>query len=76
VDLTAPLPDPDVVWPESLANVPVAEAVTGLWLDEGEALRLLWEATNYSPYHMPVVGDGDERYRIILQLPGVSWIEP
>jgi hypothetical protein len=75
-DSAAPLPEPDVAWPESLADVPVAEAVTGLWLEEGEALRVLWEATNRNPYHMPVVGNGDERYRIILQLPGLSWIEP
>lgn len=75
-DTVTPLLEPDLGWPESLANVPVAEAVTGLWLDEGEALRLLWEAANHSLYHMPVVGDGDKRYRIILQLPGVSWIEP
>ena len=75
-DLTAPLPDPDVAWPESLAVVPVAETVSGLWLDEGEALRDLWEATNLNPYHMPVVADGDKRYRIVLQLTGVCWIEP
>jgi hypothetical protein len=68
--------EPAVAWPETLAHVPVGEAVTGLWLDEGEALSLLWEATNRSPYHMPVVEDGDSRYRIILQVPGVSWLEP
>jgi hypothetical protein len=58
-------------------GTPVSEAVTGLWLDEREALSLLWEATNRSPYHMPVVEDGNGRYRIIiLQVPGVSWLEP
>jgi hypothetical protein len=75
-ETVTPLSEPDLVWPESLANVPVAEAITGLWLDDGEALRHLWEATNRNPYHMPVVEDGDARFRIILQVPGVSWIEP
>jgi hypothetical protein len=68
--------EPVVAWPPTLAHVPVSEAVTAFWLDEGEALSLLWEATNRSPYHMPVVEDGDGRYRIILQVPGVSWLEP
>lgn len=76
VDLAAPLPEPDVAWPESLANVPVTEAITGLWLDEGETLRLLWEATNRNPYYIPIVEDGDGHYRIILQIPALSWIEP
>ena len=75
-DTATPLPEPDVAWPESLANVPVAEAIVGLWVEEGGTLRLLWEAANQNPYHMPVVEDGDARFRIILQVPGVSWIEP
>jgi HSP20 family molecular chaperone IbpA len=55
---------------------PGSEVVTGLWFNEREALSLLREVTNRSPYHMSVVEDGDGRYRIILQVPGVSWLEP
>lgn len=68
--------EPDLAWPQTLAHIPVAEILDGFWLDESEALQLLWEATNANLHHMPVVADGDDRYRIILQIPGVSWIGP
>lgn len=73
---TVPPPEPDVPWPERLTHIPIGVAITGFWLDDADALQDLWEATNRSPYRMPVVGDEDGRYRIILQVPGVSWIEP
>jgi len=76
VDTVTLLPEPDAAWPESLAHVPVGEAINGLWLDEGETLGLLWEATNRNLFHMSVVDDGDGCYRLILQVPGVSWIAP
>lgn len=75
-DTSVSLPEPDLTWPETIADVPLGEAINGLWLDDEEALQLLWEAANRNPYHMPVVADGDARFRIILQVPGVSWIEP
>lgn len=71
-----PLPGPDLIWPETLSHAPVNEAIDGFWLDEGEALQALWEATNRNLHHMPVIEHGGNRYRIILQVPGVSWIEP
>ena len=75
-DTSLSWPEPDLTWPETLARVPLGEAISGIWLDDDEGLQLLWEATNYDPYHMPVVADGDTRFRIILQVPGVSWIKP
>lgn len=45
--------------------------------DEMQTLRILWDAANLNPsYHMPLVQDGDRLYRVILQVPGVSWSEP
>jgi len=69
------LPEPEVAWPRTLSHIPVGDAVNGLWIEEGD-LTPLWEAANQSPYHMPVVEDNNGRYRVILQVPGVSWIEP
>jgi hypothetical protein len=74
-DTGVPLPEPDVAWPQALSHIPVGDAINGLWL-EGEDLVPLWQAANQSPYQMPVVEDGNGRYRVILQVPGVSWIEP
>jgi len=39
-------------------------------------VQLFWDATNRNPYFIRVVEGEDGRYRIILQAPGVSWIEP
>jgi hypothetical protein len=69
------LPESEVAWPLTLFHIPVGDAINGLWI-EGEDLIPLWEAANQSPYHMPVVEDKNGRYRVILQVPGVSWIEP
>jgi hypothetical protein len=74
-DTGVPLPEPEVAWPRTLSHIPVGDAINGLWI-EGEDLIPLWEAANQSPYHMPVVEDKNRRYRVILQVPGVSWIEP
>jgi len=74
-DTGVPLPEPDVAWPQTLSHIPVGDAINGLWLEE-EDLAPLWEAANQSPYHMPVVEDDNGRYRVILQVPDVSWIKP
>ena len=74
-DTSISLSEPDLTWPGTLARVPLDEAISGIWIDD-EGLQLLWEATNRASYHMPVVADRDARFRIILQVPGVSWIEP
>ena len=71
-----PLPAPDVAWPAALAHLPVSEAIAGTWLEDGDGLQSLWQAANRSPYYMPVVAGDDGRYRIILQVPGASWMEP
>ncbi len=74
-DTGVPLPEPEVAWPRTLSHIPVGDAISGLWI-EGEDLLPLWEAANQNPYHMPVVEDNNDRYRVILQVPGVSWLEP
>jgi hypothetical protein len=56
--------------------MPVGETIEGYWLDDEVTLRVLWQAVNHNPYRMPVVGSEGDRYRLILQIPGVSWIEP
>jgi hypothetical protein len=75
-ELVAPRPEPELTWRETQIHLPITRALSGFWLEEGETLRVLWEAANHDPYHMPIVEDGDSLYRLILQIPGASWIEP
>ena len=75
-NVTGTRPAAALTWEETQAEGPATRILSGFWLEGSETLRLLWEAANEDPYHMPVVEDGDNLYRIILQVPGVSWIEP
>jgi hypothetical protein len=75
-DLAGPQLAAALTWEETQASFPVSRVLSGIWLEDGPALRLLWDAANRDPYRMPVVEDGDNLYRLILQVPGASWIEP
>lgn len=75
-DLVGPRPAAELRWEEMQVQGPATQILSGFWLEQGETLQMLWEAANQDPYHMPLVEDGDQLYRIILQVPGVSWIEP
>jgi hypothetical protein len=61
-------------WPEEL-GIPPAEAIQGIWI-EGEPLAEIWRAARTNLYHMPAVVDESGAYRLIVQVPGVSWVEP
>lgn len=75
-DLVGPRPAADLTWEEMQAQGPATQILSGFWLEQGETLQMLWDAANQNPYYMPLVEDGDRLFRIILQVPGVSWIEP
>lgn len=75
-DLAGPRPAAAFTWEETQASFPVSRVLSGIWLEDDQTLRLLWEAANRDPYHMPVVEAGDNLYRLILQVPGASWFEP
>jgi hypothetical protein len=68
-----PAPEADQ-WSAASLGLPLSEAVAGVWV-EGEALKLAWNVVNANPWGM-VVQDGDAYYRISLQIPGVSQMEP
>jgi hypothetical protein len=75
-ELAAPQLAAALTWEETQASFPVSHVLSGIWLEDGRTLQLLWDAANRDPYRMPLVEDGDQLYRLILQVPGVSWIEP
>jgi hypothetical protein len=75
-NLVGPRPPVALTWEETRSRLPVSHVLSGIWLEDGQTLRLLWDAANHDPYRMAVVDDGDNLYRLILQVPGVSWIEP
>ena len=63
-----------VEWPAEL-GIPPAEAIQGVWI-EGEPLAEIWRAARANVYHLPAVVDHNGAYRLVVQVPGVSWIEP
>lgn len=64
----------EMEWPEEL-GIPLAEAIQGVWI-EGEPLAEIWRAAWANVFHMPPVVDESGAYRLIVQVPGVSWVEP
>jgi hypothetical protein len=46
-------------WEETQSRLPVSHVLSGIWLEDSQTLRLLWDAVNRDPYRMPVVEDGD-----------------
>ena len=75
-ELVGPRSAADLTWEEMQTQGPATQVLSGFWLEQGETLQMLWDAANQDPYYMPLVEDGDQLYRIILQVPAVSWIEP
>jgi len=76
--LTAlPVGDPsikaDYVWPEERAGFTLAEATGGRYV-EGEALAFAWQVVNQNLN--AVVESGGRRYRLLVQVPGVSLEAP
>lgn len=69
-----PIPEPDLEWPSELGISP-AEAIQGIWIS-GEPLAKIWRAAVSNSFHMPVVTDESGSYRLVVQVPGVSWVEP
>lgn len=63
-----------LVWPAKQFGVSLKDAVAGKWL-EGEALETAWLAVNVDPWG-GVVQEGDTYYALVLQVPGISQIEP
>lgn len=75
-ELVGPRPEAELSWEEMQVQGPATQILSGFWLDDEKIVLKLWKAANQDGYHMPLVEDGDRFYRIILQVPGVSWIEP
>jgi hypothetical protein len=69
-----PLPKPDLEWPDGL-GISIAEATQGVWID-GEPLAEIWRAAMTSDFQLPVVADESGTYRLLVQVSGVSWVEP
>jgi hypothetical protein len=62
------------VWPTEKYGVSLKDAVAGKWL-EGEALETAWLAVNANPWG-GIVQEGDTYYSLVLQVPGISQMEP
>lgn len=75
-DPPGPRPAAELTWEETQVEGPATRILSGFWVEGDPALRILWDAANQNPYHMPLVEDGERLYRIMLQVPGVSWIDP
>jgi hypothetical protein len=69
-----PIPEPDLELPSELGISP-AQAIQGIWIG-GEPLAKIWRAAVSSSFHMPVVKYESGSYRLVVQVPGVSWVEP
>lgn len=69
-----PLPEPDLEWPMELGISP-AEAIQGIWI-EGEPLARIWRAAMDNVFSSPIVVDESGAYGLVVQVPGVSLIEP
>lgn len=74
-DQITPRPAAELTWEETPAQGSPVRILIGFWLEEGDTLRMLWDAANQNSCHMPIIEDGERLYRVILQVPGVNWIE-
>lgn len=64
-----------LAWDANALGLSLAQAVAGIWLEEGPALQRAWEAVSGNAWQ-PLVKQDDEFYILTLQIPGVSMTEP
>jgi hypothetical protein len=61
-------------WDAQSTGLSLAQAEQGTWV-QGPALKAAWDLVNNNPFGA-YVQDGEDSYRISLQIPGVSMAEP
>lgn len=62
------------VWDAKAAQVTLAQAATGVWI-QGPALESAWKLVNASSLN-PVFQENGAFYQVTLLVPGVSFVEP